>query len=113
MKIFFFKAAPVFLAYFLLLAYFLQLPVGSFAQTDSCANTKYKVAIFAPLYFDSAFNYGNEYRYTKNVFPKFINPGLEFYEGAQLRLILWRKKAGNWKYIYMIPGQLENRWRTN
>ena len=28
----------------------------------------------------------DEYRYAKNVFPKFINPGLEFYEGAQLAL---------------------------
>ncbi|HSU27680.1 MAG TPA: hypothetical protein VLJ68_04820 [Chitinophagaceae bacterium] len=26
----------------------------------------------------------NEYRYAKNALPKFINPGLEFYEGAQL-----------------------------
>jgi len=38
------------------------------------------------LYLDSAFDADNEYRYTKNVFPKFINPGLEFYEGAQLAL---------------------------
>lgn len=49
-------------------------------------NTKHKIAIFAPLYLDSAFNELDEYRYAKNVFPKFINPGLEFYEGAQLAL---------------------------
>ena len=53
------------------------------AQGDT---TKYKIAIFAPLYLDSAFDAANEYRYAKNVFPKFINPGLEFYEGAQLAL---------------------------
>ncbi len=47
---------------------------------------KHKIAIFAPLYLDSAFDFVNEYRYAKNVFPKFINPGLEFYEGAQLAL---------------------------
>ena len=47
---------------------------------------KHKIAIFAPLYLDSAFDYNDEYRYAKNVFPKFINPGLEFYEGAQLAL---------------------------
>jgi hypothetical protein len=47
---------------------------------------KHKIAIFVPLYLDSAFDYNNEYRYAKNVFPKFINPGLEFYEGAQLAL---------------------------
>lgn len=49
-------------------------------------STKQKIAIFAPLYLDSAFNEMDEYRYAKNVFPKFINPGLEFYEGAQLAL---------------------------
>lgn len=46
----------------------------------------YKIAIFAPLYLDSAFDAQQEYRYAKNTFPKFINPGLEFYEGAQLAL---------------------------
>jgi hypothetical protein len=50
------------------------------------AQEKHTIAIFAPLYLDSAFNEFNDYRYAKNVFPKFINPGLEFYEGAQLAL---------------------------
>ncbi len=47
---------------------------------------KHRIAIFAPLYLDSAFNDTLGYRYAKNIFPKFINPGLEFYEGAQLAL---------------------------
>lgn len=67
---------------FLLLLTFLQ----SGAQEDSVITEKYRIAIFAPLYLDSAFDATNEYRYTKNTFPKFINPGLEFYEGAQLAL---------------------------
>lgn len=45
-----------------------------------------RIAVFAPIYLDSAFNAQNEYRYGKNEFPKFINPGLEFYEGVQLAL---------------------------
>jgi hypothetical protein len=53
------------------------------AQTEV---RKHKVAIFAPLFLDSAFDYNHEYRYAKNVFPKYINPGLEFYEGAQLAI---------------------------
>lgn len=53
------------------------------AQNGTARN---RIAIFAPLYLDSAFNEIDEYRYAKNVFPKFINPGLEFYEGAQLAL---------------------------
>jgi ABC-type branched-subunit amino acid transport system substrate-binding protein len=57
------------------------------AQQDSLVNpARYKVAIFAPLYLDSAFDASNEYKYGKNIFPKFIIPGLEFYEGAQLAL---------------------------
>ncbi len=53
-----------------------------FAQTDSLAK-RYTVAVFMPLYLDSAFDAAGEYRYDKN-FPKFINPGLEFYQGIKL-----------------------------
>ncbi len=67
---------------FLLIASCL-LSVKTAAQTNS---PKHKIAIFAPLYLDSAFVDDSVYRYAKNVFPKFINPGLEFYEGAQLAL---------------------------
>lgn len=56
------------------------LPMAIYSQT-----TKHKIAIFAPLYLDSAFDDQNNYRYDKQ-FPKFINPGLEFYEGVQLAL---------------------------
>lgn len=49
------------------------------------ANLRHKVALFLPLYLDSAYDASNNYRYDKN-FPKFINPGLEFYEGVQLAL---------------------------
>ena len=48
-------------------------------------NAKHKIAIFAPIYLDSAFDATDNYRYGKQ-FPKFINPGLEFVEGAQLAL---------------------------
>jgi hypothetical protein len=47
---------------------------------------KYRIAIFAPLYLDSAFDAMDNYRYANNSLPEFINPGLEFYEGAQLAL---------------------------
>jgi hypothetical protein len=54
-----------------------------FSQNDSAR--RYRIAIFVPLYLDSAFDASGNYRYDKN-FPKFINPGLEFYEGAQMAL---------------------------
>jgi hypothetical protein len=47
--------------------------------------SRLKLAIFAPLYLDSAFDASGNYRYDKN-FPKFMSAGLEFYEGAQLAL---------------------------
>jgi hypothetical protein len=59
------------------------LSIASFAQDTI---RKHKIAIFAPLYLDSAFNDTLGYRYPKNIFPKFINPGLEFYEGANLAI---------------------------
>ena len=59
----------------------------SFSLTTTFAqnNSKQRIAVFAPLYLDSAFDEYNTYRYDKN-FPKFINPGLEFYEGIQFAI---------------------------
>jgi hypothetical protein len=54
------------------------------AQTDSTVK-RHRVAVFIPLYLDSAFDASGNYKYDK-LFPKFINPGLEFYEGAQLAI---------------------------
>lgn len=64
-------------------------------------STRYKVAVFAPLYLDSAYNDDGDYKYSKNVFPKYINPGLEFYEGVQLALdSLTKQKAPLEVFIY-------------
>jgi hypothetical protein len=67
----------------LLVAVFLFAAFGGHGQVNT---PRYKIAIFTPLYLDSAFDDNDEYRYAKNSFPKFINPGLEFYEGAQLAI---------------------------
>jgi hypothetical protein len=69
---------------FLLIAFCL-LSILSFAQEQDSI-PRHKMAIFAPLYLDSAFDSEGDYRYARNIFPKFINPGLEFYEGAKLAL---------------------------
>lgn len=58
------------------------------------------MAIFAPLYLDSAFGYSGDYRFAKT-FPKFLNPGLEFYQGVQLALdSLQQRGAPLEVYIY-------------
>jgi hypothetical protein len=50
------------------------------------------VAVFTPLYLDSAFDAAGSYRYNKQ-FPKFINPGLEFWEGAQIAIDSLQKEG--------------------
>ena len=70
----------------------------SFSQTDSVVTRpdslsgRHHIAIFAPLYLDSAFDAAGQYRYAKS-FPKFINPGLEFWEGAQLAIDSMKKEG--------------------
>src|SRR5688572_25453331 len=73
----------------LYLSLFLGLLISarvSFAQDSTTISTPFRVAIFAPLYLDSAFDNMDNYRFAKNNWPEFINPGLEFYEGVQLAL---------------------------
>lgn len=50
------------------------------AQSDS---THHHVAVFAPLYLDSAFDAEGNYRFAKQ-FPKFSIPGVDFLQGIQL-----------------------------
>src|ERR1700754_448382 len=43
------------------------------------------IAVFIPLYLDSAFDAAGNYRYDKNI-PKYMSPGLEFWQGVQLAI---------------------------
>jgi ABC-type branched-subunit amino acid transport system substrate-binding protein len=54
------------------------------AQDVSTATKTYHVAIFSPLYLDSAFN-GSIYKYGKGL-AKFVQPGLDFVLGAKIAL---------------------------
>lgn len=60
------------------------------AQTGD--STKYHIAVFLPLYLDSAFDVTGNYKFDQN-FPKYLNPGLEFYEGLELAMDSLRKKG--------------------
>ena len=57
---------------------------GASAQEIKPVAKKYHIAIFSPLYLDSAFSDGI-YKYGKG-FPKFVQPGLDFVNGAQVAL---------------------------
>ena len=71
-------------------------------------NDRHKLAIFLPLYLDSAFDASGNYRYDKT-FPKFINPGLEFYEGAQLALDSLQKENARLEvHIYDTRSATQN-----
>lgn len=67
-----------------ILLVFLIFTGSAHSQKDSASGSLH-VAVFTPLYLDSAFDAINTYRYGKT-FPRFFNAGLEFYEGVQLAL---------------------------
>ncbi len=60
----------------------LAVHARAFAQAKDTAS-HYHIAVFLPLYLDTAFDASGQYRFDQN-FPKYISPGLEFYEGLQL-----------------------------
>src|SRR5450432_3965142 len=64
-------------------------PIRGLAQTND--SLKYHIAVFLPLYLDSAFDASGNYRFDQN-FPKYLNPGLEFYEGLELAMDSLHKK---------------------
>jgi hypothetical protein len=53
---------------------------------------RYKVALFTPLYLDSAFDASGNFRYEKTG-ARFTNAGLDFYYGAQLALDSLQKRG--------------------
>jgi hypothetical protein len=78
----------------ILLLLLLSAGYNGYAQTK-----QHQVAIFVPLYLDSAFDATDTYRYGKT-FPRQSISGLEFYIGAALTH--YQKKAGILKYIFLI-----------
>ena len=62
---------------------------GTAQPADS---SRYHMAVFLPLCLDSAYDAAGVYRFNQN-FPKYLNPGLEFYEGLQLAMDSLQKKS--------------------
>jgi hypothetical protein len=60
-------------------------------QKDSVPQ-RHRIAVFTPLYLDSAFDASGNYRYDKQ-FPKYFIEGLEFWEGAQLAIDSLKKEG--------------------
>lgn len=72
-----------------------------FAQEGS----RHKIAIFTPLYLDSAFDAAGNFRYEKTG-ARFVNAGLDFYYGAQLALDSLKKRQAPLEiFIYDTRGK--------
>lgn len=71
-----------------LLAAYSLLHTGLHAQETQ----RHKIAIFTPLYLDSAFDAAGSFRYEKTG-ARFVNAGLDFYYGAQLALDSLQKRG--------------------
>jgi hypothetical protein len=77
--------------YIIFFSFLLHASGYSQSITDS---QSHRIAVFVPLYLDSVFDAHDNYRFNES-FPKFINSGLEFYEGAQLALDTLRHEGAH------------------
>ena len=76
-------------------------PAVSFSQDTTAP----RIAIFTPLYLDSAFDANGKFRYEKTG-ARFSNPGLDFYYGAQLALDSLKKRNAELEvFIYDTKGK--------
>lgn len=71
----------------------LVMSKATMAQNDS-TDRRTSIAVFSPLYLDSAFDASGNYRYAKT-FPRHFAAGLEFYEGIQLAIDSLQKEKLN------------------
>lgn len=69
-----------------IIAVLLVILVNSFTIQESPAQeAPIKIAVFAPIYLDSAFN-GNNFKLSNTNLPKYLLPGLEFYNGVMMAI---------------------------
>ncbi|MES2004761.1 MAG: hypothetical protein V4450_09585 [Bacteroidota bacterium] len=58
-----------------------------------------KIAIFAPVYLDSVFS-GEAYKLGKNNLPKYVLPGLDFYNGVMMAVDSLQKEKANIEVLF-------------
>ena len=80
----------------------------SFAQDQ-----RHKIALFTPLYLDSAFDAGGNPGFDKT-FPKYLVPGIEFYYGAQKALDSLQKRGAQLEvFVYDSRGKEPLNFQVN
>lgn len=75
--------------------WFLILFIGfmGVSQSNFAQNPTKKIAIFTPFYLDSAYK-NNSYAFDQQ-FPKFLNPGIEFWQGAMIAIDSLKANGAN------------------
>lgn len=68
-------------------SFFLALGITTIAQQ------RHKIAIFTPLFLDSAFDASGNFKYNDKNYARFVNSGLDFYVGAEMALDSLRKRG--------------------
>jgi hypothetical protein len=68
-----------------ILCLFLLFAGTNCGLSQNSDSSKFHIAVFLPLFLDSAFDASGNYQFDQ-AFPKYLNPGLEFYEGLELAM---------------------------
>lgn len=69
----------------------------TFSQTNERV---YKIAVFAPVYVDSAFTEDGTYRLGSQILPRYMLPGLDFYNGIMLAVDSLRKEQAPIEVVF-------------
>lgn len=69
----------------------------TFSQTNERV---YKIAVFAPVYVDSAFTEDGTYRLGSQILPRYMLPGLDFYNGIMLAVDSLRKEQAPVEVVF-------------
>lgn len=64
----------------------------SLTAQNSIPKKQFRIGLLLPLLLDSAFDQKSNFKFPSKTFPKYLLPGLEFYEGALLALDSLNKK---------------------
>jgi hypothetical protein len=86
--------------------FFLLVLIISCASMNGQVTQRQKIVIFTPLYLDSVFDVAGNFKFEKNNFPKYVVPGLEFYQGVQTAIDSLEKRGAPLEFfIYDSRGK--------
>ncbi|TDO28489.1 hypothetical protein [Sediminibacterium goheungense] len=82
-------------------------------NTNAQVNARvYKIAVFAPVYLDSAFTQDGNYRLGNQILPRYMMPGLDFYNGIMMAVDSLNKEEAPIEVLFYdskaINGSISN-----